>query len=110
MTARRQCLEAFDMLLDSRDELRFQISKKTGKYECMVHFDNGIYMHFISTREGVLTVDLRRRGMIDALRDMAKYDGIDGRTMAYGVAAYFGVEEGPGGGSSCRAERRHRER
>ncbi|KAF3001091.1 hypothetical protein E8E14_005204 [Neopestalotiopsis sp. 37M] len=108
MTARRQCLEALDMLLDSRDELRFQISKKSGKYECMVHFENGLYMHFISTREGVLSVDLRRRGVVEVLRDMAKYDGLDGRAMAYGIAAYFGVEEESEGGSSRRGERRHR--
>ncbi|KAK6189551.1 hypothetical protein LQW54_013142 [Pestalotiopsis sp. IQ-011] len=93
MAARGKCQEAIDTLLQSRDAIHFEISRETGKYEYTVYFDNGVYVHFISVREGLLTVDLRRRGMIDVLWDLAKHDGTRGRVMAYGVAVYFGIEE-----------------
>ncbi|KAI4604501.1 hypothetical protein KJ359_000639 [Pestalotiopsis sp. 9143b] len=77
--ARGRCQEALDTLLETTDVLHFEISRRTGKYEHTVHFDNGAYIHFISVREGLLTVDLRKRGMIDVLRDLARQDGIHGR-------------------------------
>jgi hypothetical protein len=78
------------MLLDSQAEIIFKISKKTGKYERHYHFDNGIYLHCISTRPGLYRIGLNEPGLVEALLDMARCDGTKGQIMMYGFAGYFG--------------------
>ncbi|KAK9779123.1 hypothetical protein AB5N19_06540 [Seiridium cardinale] len=94
---RQMCLEALDLLLDTQSEIVFKIDSHTGKYERRFWFADGLYLRCISTREGLRNVSLRHRGLVDVLEDMARNDGVRGRTMAYGIAAYFGIqgEEAP---------------
>ncbi|KAH6646935.1 hypothetical protein BKA67DRAFT_663300 [Truncatella angustata] len=87
---RKQCAGALNELRREYESVAFYISSRSGKYERRIDFNNGIYIQFISTREGLRSVDLRNPRLVDALVDMAETEGLRGRTMVYGVAAYFG--------------------